>query len=688
VTCEEACHILAEQRVENGAQLSSKLKMNQVAFVVSGESIKVTDQAPPNEILRLTGLGTVTFCTSILDKKVLKCFKGKVPKWESKIFSYITYDEKLRRTICELFYTEDPVKMCSSVSDGFKVAQHIAQLRRKNPFAAFSSTREPIGGPLFALQIHRADLRAVKVCGMGQFGEVYLAKQMKKPGEGDPELGGNYIMRAIKVLKGAASVADRGEFLHEAEMMLKLKHPNLVELVGVAVQQRPWLTVIEYLDYGDARECLMAGKEKGVVLTHAEQLHMANQVANGMVMIAEIGMIHMDLAARNILLGKRSIVKIADFGLTRVVPPGKGYYRLMHTLKLPIKWMALESMVDKIFSTKTDVWGFGITVWECLTYGEIPYGDLKNIDVQKFLEDGKRVVQAPHCPLDFHNWLLTCFKKSPRERPTFPEIKVAMADFVEKEKPNAKPIRDIGLTIHNWNPQEPWAHPLSEEEVAAALTGDFPTTPTKKKKPSKKKKKKSSEKVAGGEVGAPLNPDTMGRLALLGACKKRELDCMAISKDQDALRTMLKEALAKETTGAVADPAAVAPPPAAAAAAPPAPAAAAAPPPPAAAAAPPPAAAAAAPPPPAAAVEAAAAAVEAAAPAPDADEESDDSEIDLDAEPTVTAAAAAAAIAAAAGAFDAPSAAPAPAAAAAAALDAELFDESDEESDDSAELSA
>ena len=251
-TCEDACRILAEQRVENGAQLSSKLKLNEVAMIVSGESIRVTDQIS-SEILRLTGLGTVTFCTSILDKKVLKCFKGKVQKWESKILAYITYDEKLRRTICELFATEDPVKVCSSISDGFKVAQHIAQLRKKNPFAAFSSTREPIGGPLFALQIHRADLRAVKVCGMGQFGEVYLAKQMKKPGEGEPELGGNYVMRAIKVLKGAASVADRGEFLHEAEMMLKLKHPNLVELVGVAVQQRPWLTVIEYLDYGDGQ---------------------------------------------------------------------------------------------------------------------------------------------------------------------------------------------------------------------------------------------------------------------------------------------------------------------------------------------------------------------------------------------------------------------------------------------------
>jgi len=663
-TCDDACRILAEQRVENGAQLSSKLKLNEVAIVVSGESIKVTDQIS-SEILRLTGLGTVTFCTSILDKKVLKSFKGKAPKWESKIMAYITYDEKLRRTICELFATEDPVKICSSISDGFKVAQHIAQLRKKNPFAAFSSTREPIGGPLFALQIHRADLRAVKVCGMGQFGEVYLAKQMKKPGEGDPELGGNYVMRAIKVLKGAASVADRGEFLHEAEMMLKLKHPNLVTLVGVAVQQRPWLTVIEYLDYGDGREALMSAKEKGVVLTYAEQLHMANQVANGMCVIADLGMIHMDLAARNILLGRRSIVKIADFGLTRIVPPGKGYYRLMHTLKLPIKWMALESMVDKIFSTKTDVWGFGITVWECLTYGEIPYGELKNIDVQKFLEDGQRVVQAPHCPLEFHTWLLTCFTKSPRERPTFLEIKKAMADFVAKEKPTAKPIRDIGKTINNWNPNTPWAHPLTEEEVAASLTGEF--AGKAKGGGSKKKKKKSSKKVAGADPDAPLNPDSMKRLALGRELKKRGLDITAIAKDEDALRAMLKEAIAKEADGGkgAGDGYGGGGAPAAAAAAP--------------------------------AVAVAAAPAPAAVAAADADTDSD-SDIDLDA-PTAAEAATAAVVAAAA-AFDAPATA-APAAAPAAAptptppaatptpaAAESLYDESDEESDDSAELSA
>ena len=317
--------------------------------------------------------------------------------------------------------------------------------------------------------------------------------------------------------------------------------------------------------HSEGREALMSAKEKGVVLTYAEQLHMANQVANGMCVIADLGMIHMDLAARNILLGRRSIVKIADFGLTRVVPPGKGYYRLMHTLKLPIKWMALESMVDKIFSTKTDVWGFGITVWECLTYGEIPYGELKNIDVQKFLEDGRRVVQAPHCPLEFHNWLLTCFSKSPRERPSFAEIKMAMADFVAKEKETAKPIRDIGKTINNWNPGEPWAHPLSEAEVAAALTGEFAAsavTGDKKagSKKKKKKKKKSTKGAAGADPDAPLDPDSMKKFALAKACKKRGIDVTNgdIKMDEESLRAMLKEALAKEAASGGAAPAAAA----------------------------------------------------------------------------------------------------------------------------------
>ena len=104
--------------------------------------------------------------------------------------------------------------------------------------------------------------------------------------------------------------------------------------------------------------------------------------------IASKHMIHMDLAARNVLLGEQNRVKIADFGLTRDLPPAKNYYRLMQTLKLPIKWMAIESMKDKIFTVKTDVWGFGIMVWEILSYGEIPYGDVKNIDVEKLVTQG------------------------------------------------------------------------------------------------------------------------------------------------------------------------------------------------------------------------------------------------------------------------------------------------------------
>merc|ERR1719272_113622 len=113
--------------------------------------------------------------------------------------------------------------------------------------------------------------------------------------------------------------------------------------------------------------------------------------------IAKRNMIHMDLAARNVLLGRGNVVKIADFGLTRKLSPGKNYYRLMVTLKLPIKWMALESIKDKIFTVKTDVWGFGIMVWEVLSYGEIPYVNVKNIEVEEHVANGLRLECCKGC---------------------------------------------------------------------------------------------------------------------------------------------------------------------------------------------------------------------------------------------------------------------------------------------------
>ena len=420
-----------------------------VIAVISGEGIRVIDQHT-SQVDFLTRLGTVMFCTSVHAPKVLKKLKPHTKRWEEAIFAYISKDDKLRRLNCELFAVGiDAIEMCNKIQEAFGVALLVRKLRKGNPFAAFSSTREDAPGPLFHLQIRRAALKANKVIGMGQFGEVYLATEQVEAGKGDN--GGDTIERAVKMLKGSASTADRGEFLHEAEMMLKLKDPTLVSLVGVAVQQRPWLTVIEFMKYGDLFTFTTAAKEKSFRIRYLEHLHMTHQIAAGMVFIEGQGMIHMDLAARNILLNDNVETKIADFGLTRVIPAGKKYYRLMHTLKLPIKWMALESIVDKIFSPKTDVWAFGITIWEILAYAAIPYGDMKNIDVENSMKKGVRLECAENCPQEFHDLLLKCWLKEPDERPNFTQLREAtMALKAEAEKVEP-PMRNIGKLLTEWD---------------------------------------------------------------------------------------------------------------------------------------------------------------------------------------------------------------------------------------------
>ena len=169
-------------------------------------------------------------------------------------------------------------EIAQSVNKAFQVQVEIKKMRQGNPFAAISSKRDTVPMSLFPIQIHRADIMAKKVIGMGQFGEVYLALQvMKNKGEGKAELG-NSLERAVKILRKSAGQADRMEFLREAEAMVKLTHPNLVQIIGVAVQQRPWLTVLEYIKYGDLLAVVKAAREKNFDISYTEQLVWGEQV--------------------------------------------------------------------------------------------------------------------------------------------------------------------------------------------------------------------------------------------------------------------------------------------------------------------------------------------------------------------------------------------------------------------------
>lgn len=368
-----------------------------------------------NRVLRSTVISSVSFTTKVNDKKALRPLKSMIGATagvgEDTLFAYIWQDEKLHRSTCELYSCGPKADdVCRTINKAFKVALEVKEFRKDNPFLAYSQKREGVAGELFAKQIHRADMRPIKVVGMGQFGEVYLGMQTVRVR--DPNVKGGKqieIPRAVKIMRGNADSAARAEFLHEAEMMMELNHVNLVGMVGVAVQQKPWLTVIEYIKFGDLLAFSAVCAEKSFSVTYLETLTVAIQIAAGMEYIAAKGMIHMDLAARNVLLGVQTVAKIADFGLTRKVPEGKKYYRLMVTMKLPIKWMAYESMTEKIFSQGSDVWSYGVALWEFMAGGAIPYGELKNVDVLDSVKKGLRLEKPAACPTELHELLLTCW---------------------------------------------------------------------------------------------------------------------------------------------------------------------------------------------------------------------------------------------------------------------------------------
>eukprot|EP00911_Craspedida_sp_UC1_P002415 UC1_evm3s1801 len=422
----------------------------EVAISVSGEGLRVIETQTV-EVLQNVGLKNISYISSLDDKRLLKALRkgGLMPK-ELPIFAFISTDVRLKRRRCELFYVAERAgEVCDAMKQAFELAKAEAARLKANPFAAIDKKRERVTGPLFKRQIHRRDLKARSVIGMGQFGEVWSAEQSvlvasKTPG-GQPER--RNVLRAVKLLRDGASSGDRTEFLREAETMLDLDHPNLVSLVGVSVQQRPWMVVLEYMEYGDLRAVLQTCQEKQLKLTFMEQLKFCVQIATGMDYLSSRRFVHMDLAARNCLLGRHCLVKIADFGLTQQLDEGEDHYQLKQTLKLPIKWMAPESMDLKMFSRASDVWAFGITLWEIMSYGSTPYSDIRNIEVQPKVRDGYRLPQPKDCPPEFYAVMGRCWDAKWLRRPSFKDLRQMVLRIASKAKKTSPPLRDIGMLL-------------------------------------------------------------------------------------------------------------------------------------------------------------------------------------------------------------------------------------------------
>ncbi|XP_017481728.1 PREDICTED: uncharacterized protein LOC108370808 isoform X2 [Rhagoletis zephyria] len=268
-------------------------------------------------------------------------------------------------------------------------------------------------------EIDRTSLKFVRKLGSGQFGEVW---------EG---LWNNTTPVAIKTLK--SGTMDPKDFLAEAQIMKKLRHTKLIQLYAVCTVEEPIYIITELMKHGSLLEYLQG---KGRSLKMAILIDMAAQIAAGMAYLEQQNYIHRDLAARNVLVGDNNVVKIADFGLARLIKEDE--YEARVGARFPIKWTAPEAANYSKFSIKSDVWSFGILLTELVTYGRIPYPGMTNAEVLTQVEHGYRMPAPPNCEPRLYEIMLECWHKDPMRRPTFETLQWKLEDFYTSDQSDYK----------------------------------------------------------------------------------------------------------------------------------------------------------------------------------------------------------------------------------------------------------
>lgn len=251
-------------------------------------------------------------------------------------------------------------------------------------------------------EIPKSELRLLKKVGVGQFGEVWYGKWNKT------------IQVAIKTCKPESMTME--DFLAEAAIMKQFRHPRLVALYAVCTNEPPIYIVTEFMKNGSLLDYM---KKSGSKITFSHLIYIALQIAEGMSYLESKQLVHRDLAARNVLIGENNSAKIADFGLARVINRDAQCKRQTKPELLPIKWSALEVIKDNEYSTKSDVWSFGIVMMELFTYGEKPYGEWTTQYTIFQLEKGYRLPKPDHMPNMLYEALFKCWDVDPMSRPTF-----------------------------------------------------------------------------------------------------------------------------------------------------------------------------------------------------------------------------------------------------------------------------
>nr|XP_004566261.2 ephrin type-A receptor 7 isoform X2 [Maylandia zebra] len=263
----------------------------------------------------------------------------------------------------------------------------------------------------FAKELDASCIKIERVIGAGEFGEV-CSGRLKLPGKRD-------VSVAIKTLKVGYTEKQRRDFLCEASIMGQFDHPNVVHLEGVVTRGKPVMIVIEYMENGSLDAFLRKHDGQFTVI---QLVGMLRGIAAGMRYLSDMGYVHRDLAARNILVNCNLVCKVSDFGLSRVIDDDPEAVYTTTGGKIPVRWTAPEAIQYRKFTSASDVWSYGVVMWEVMSYGERPYWDMSNQDVIKAIEEGYRLPAPMDCPPGLHQLMLDCWQKDRAERPKFDQI--------------------------------------------------------------------------------------------------------------------------------------------------------------------------------------------------------------------------------------------------------------------------
>ncbi|NXP62788.1 TXK kinase, partial [Chloropsis cyanopogon] len=295
----------------------------------------------------------------------------------------------------------------SSVPELIEYHQHNAAgliTRLRHPVESDGCTSpEATGLSYEEWRLNPSELLLLKELGRGQFGVVYLGKWKET------------IKVAIKTINEGAMSED--DFMEEAKLMMKLSHPKLVELYGVCTHHKSLYVVTEFMENGSLLNYLRQRRGK---LSRDILLSMCQDVCEGMEYLERNSFIHRDLAARNCLVNEEHIVKVSDFGMARYVIDDE--YISSSGAKFPVKWSSPEVFHFKKYSSKSDVWSFGVLMWEVFTEGKMPFETKSNSEVVHEISQGNRLYRPHLASHPVYKVMYSCWHEKPEGRPTFAEL--------------------------------------------------------------------------------------------------------------------------------------------------------------------------------------------------------------------------------------------------------------------------